>query len=89
MKTIDTATHSDLATEPHLTSALYALRKLVMTIPGYGDLYSIDGGMDQLPRRLVQGLTCTDVQLNAPVARLTSHPDGRLQRARPPRQNSH
>ena len=75
-KYLKVAAHSDLATEPHLTSGLYALRKLVMTIPGYGNLYSIDGGMDQLPRRLVEGLTCTDVQLNAQVARLTSHPDG-------------
>jgi monoamine oxidase len=65
------AVHSDLATEPNLTNGLNGLRKLLGSVPGYGAQYSIDGGMDMLPRRLAQHLTSTNVVLNAPVARVS------------------
>ena len=65
------AVHSDLATEPNLTNGLNGLRKLLGSVPGYGAQYSIDGGMDMLPRRLAQQLTSTDVVLNAPVVRVS------------------
>ena len=75
-KYLEVITHSDLATESHLTSALHAVRKVVMTFPGYGSVHSIDGGMGQLPRRLVQALTSTELQCSAQVVRLRRHEDG-------------
>ena len=68
--------HSDLATEPHQTSALYALRKFVMGLPGYGSVYAIQGGMEELPRRIAQQLTRTRIELHARVVRLARHADG-------------
>ena len=67
------AVHSDLATEPYLTNGLNGLRKLLGSVAGYGAQYSIDGGMDMLPRRLAKGLTRTRVVLNAPVVRVAGH----------------
>ncbi len=68
--------HSDLAAEPHQTSARYALRKMVMGLPGYGSVYGLRGGMEELPRRLAQHLTRTGLELNARVVRLERHADG-------------
>jgi monoamine oxidase len=68
--------HSDLAAEPHQTSAHYALRKMVMGLPGYGSVYALRGGMEELPRRLAQHLTRTGLELNARVVRLGRHADG-------------
>ena len=68
--------HSDLATEPHQTSAFYALRKFVMGLPGYGSVYAIKGGMEELPRRLAQQLTRTRIELQTRVVRLARHADG-------------
>ena len=67
------AVHSDLATEPNLTNGLNGLRKLLGSVPGYGAQYSIDGGMEMLPRRLAEHLTSTNVVLNAPVVRVSGH----------------
>jgi monoamine oxidase len=44
--------HCDLATEPHLTSALYGVDNYLINEPDYCQLYSIEGGIS----RLVQGL---------------------------------
>ena len=68
--------HSDVAAEPHQTSARYALRKLVMGLPGYGSVYALRGGMEALPRRLAQHLTRTEIALNARVVRLGRHANG-------------
>ena len=68
--------HSDLAAEPHQTSARYALRKMVMGLPGYGSVYALRGGMEELPRRLAQDLTRTEIELNARVVRLGRHANG-------------
>ena len=65
------AVHSDLATEPNLTNGLNGLRKLLGSVSGYGAQYSIDGGMDMLPRRLAEHLTSTNVILNAAVVRVS------------------
>ena len=62
--------HSDMATEPHLTSGLIGLRNFLKSVPGYGAQYSIAGGMEQLPRRLAASLTRTQVELEAPVVRI-------------------
>ncbi|MEO8522269.1 MAG: FAD-dependent oxidoreductase [Acidobacteriota bacterium] len=68
--------HSDLAAEPHQTSAGYALRKMVMGLPGYGSVYALRGGMEELPRRLAQRLTRTALELNARVVRLGREANG-------------
>ena len=44
--------HSDMATEPHLTSGLIGLRNFLKAVPGYGAQYTIEGGMEMLPRHL-------------------------------------
>jgi hypothetical protein len=64
-------THSDLATEPHLTNGLVGLRNFLKSAPGYGAQYSIEGGMEMLPRRLAAGLARTHVELEAPVAQVS------------------
>ncbi len=69
--------HSDMATEPHLTNGLIGLRNVLKNVPGYGAQYTIEGGMERLPRRLAARLTCTDVRLNAPVARVSGSRDRR------------
>lgn len=69
--------HSDMATEPHLASGLIGLRNVLKSTPGYGAQYSIEGGMEMLPRRLAQTLSGTRVELGARVARLARNPDGR------------
>jgi monoamine oxidase len=45
--------HSDLATEPHLTSGLNGIKNFVMDVPGYIGFYSIQGGMSALAGVLV------------------------------------
>jgi monoamine oxidase len=54
---IEVAVHSDLATEPHLTSAMYGLQNYLMNEPGYMRLYTIDGGIERLPQELARRLT--------------------------------
>jgi len=81
--------HSDLAAEPHQTSARYALRKLVMGLPGYGSVYGLRGGMEELPRRLAQHLTRTAIELNARLVRIGREASGGYAlTARPPRRRA-
>ena len=81
------AVHSDLATEPNLTNGLNGLRKLLGSVPGYGAQYSIDGGMEMLPRRLAEHLTSTTVVLDAPVVQVSGHGEHE-QRNRSPRRKA-
>ena len=67
--------HSDLATEPHLTSGLNGLKNFVMDLPGYVRQHSIEGGMEMFPRRLQESLTRTHLELNSPVVRVEKNPD--------------
>ena len=69
--------HSDMATEPHLTNGLIGLRNVLKNVSGYGAQYTIEGGMERLPRRLAAQLKTTDLRLNAPVARVSRCYDGR------------
>jgi len=48
--------HSDLATEPELTSCLYGMQNYVMNDPAYMLLYGIDGGNELLPEALAARL---------------------------------
>jgi len=66
-KFLKVAVHSDLATEPHLTSGLNGLKNFVMDVPGYVRQCSIDGGMEMLPRALQENLIRTRLELNSPV----------------------
>jgi monoamine oxidase len=74
---LQTLIHSDMATEPHLTNGLIGLRNILKNVPGYGAQYTIEGGMERLPRRLAAQLTTTDVRLNATVAGVSRRDDGR------------
>jgi monoamine oxidase len=49
---------------------------MVMGLPGYGSVYALRGGMGELPRRLAQHLTRTELELNARVVRLGRHANG-------------
>jgi protoporphyrinogen oxidase len=51
---LEVAVHSDLATESHLTNAMYGLQNYLMNEPDYMQLYTIDGGIESLPRALAQ-----------------------------------
>ena len=60
---------SDLATEPHQTSAIYGLQNYLMNEPEYMSLYSIEGGLERLPQELAKRLTAR-ILLNHPVTRV-------------------
>lgn len=56
---IENLIHSDLATEPARTSATYGLHNYLMNDPAYMQLYSIEGGNEQLPRELAARVRAT------------------------------
>lgn len=64
-----TMVHSDLATEPHRTSASYGLQNYLMNDPSYMRLYSIVGGNERLVRELAARVKAT-VRLREPVLRV-------------------
>jgi monoamine oxidase len=72
---IRVSVHSDVATEPHSTSALYGLQNYLMNEPGYLALYTIDGGIESLIRELAARLRCR-VLLGQPVTRVEAAPNG-------------
>jgi monoamine oxidase len=74
---LEITAHSDMATEPHLTSGLIGLRNFLKSVPGYGAQYWIEGGMEMLPRRLAAGLRRTDVELEARVVHVARTRQGR------------
>jgi len=60
---------SDVASEPHLTSGLNALKNYLMDVDGYIDLYSIKGGNERLIEKLAAA--CTDtIELNSRVLKV-------------------
>lgn len=67
--------HSDLATEPHRTSAGYGLQNYLMNDDRYMRLYSIEGGMERLTQQLA-ALVHADIHLNETVTRVQRSPDG-------------
>ena len=66
---VELAVHSDLATEPHRTSAMYGLHNYLMDAPEYMRLYTIDGGIERLPRELAKRLSAR-IHLHRPVVRV-------------------
>jgi hypothetical protein len=71
---IEVAIHSDVATEPRHTSAMYGLANFLMNEPGYMSLYGIDGGIERLPQELARRLSA-HMQLNCVVNRVESMPE--------------
>eukprot|EP00913_Durusdinium_trenchii_P013417 g12598.t1 len=70
--------HSDLATEPHLTNGTYGLQNYLMNDPAYMRLYSIDGGIEQLPRELARRIDA-DIRLEHRVEAVERSDNGTLQ----------
>jgi len=75
-KYLKVAARSDLATEPHLTSGLNGLKNFLMDVPGYIRLYSVAGGIEQLPARVRKRLTGTRIELDCPVKRISKNANG-------------
>ncbi len=74
---LQTMVHSDLATEPHQTNAIYGLQNYLMNDPAYMRLYTIEGGIERLPRELASRIEA-EVLLNQPVVRVEKTADGNL-----------
>jgi monoamine oxidase/SAM-dependent methyltransferase len=75
-KYIMTAARSDVATEPHLTSALNGLKNVLMDDDRYIRLYAIAGGIERLIDALKQRIKA-EVRLRRPVVSLSRNSDGR------------
>ena len=85
---IQTMVHSDLATEPHQTSASYGLQNYLMNDPSYMRLYTIDEGLERIPEELSQRIRAT-ILLNRPILcverstkdllRVVSRSEGRIE----------
>jgi monoamine oxidase len=73
---VEVAVHSDLATEPHLTNATYGLQNYLMNEPDYMRLYTIDGGIESLPRALAKRIKAR-VLLNHRVMSVERTPQDR------------
>ena len=73
---VEAMIHSDLATEPHLTSVSYGLQNYLMNDPAYLRLYGIAGGNEQLIAALATRIDA-DVRLGARVAEVRAEACGR------------
>lgn len=71
---LEVTVHSDLATEPHTTNAMYGLQNYLMNEPDYMRLYTIDGGIESLPRALAERLK-TRIMLNHRAVSVETMPD--------------
>jgi glycine/D-amino acid oxidase-like deaminating enzyme len=65
-KFLEVSVHSDVATEPWKTNAIYGLQNYLMMHPEYMQLYSIEGGLERLPRELAARIGAK-ICLNQPV----------------------
>jgi monoamine oxidase len=72
---VEVAVHSDLATEPHKTNAMYGLQNYLMDESDYMRLYSIDGGNERLTQQLADRIAA-EVRLESPVMRVERLPNG-------------
>lgn len=61
---IQTLIHSDLATEPNLTSTTYGLQNYLMNDSKYMDLYCIEGGNERLIHELIRRID-VEIRLNS------------------------
>src|SRR5262249_41850747 len=72
-KYIEVACRSDVATEPHLTSALNGLKNVLMDDPRYLRLYSVVGGIGRLVEEVAKRIK-SPILLESPVTTL-ARPD--------------
>jgi protoporphyrinogen oxidase/SAM-dependent methyltransferase len=72
---VEVEAHSDLATEPHLTTALTGLKNILMDNPKYLRNYSIKGGIERFVTELRKQLT-SEIVLNSPVVRVGRTSEG-------------
>jgi len=72
-----TLVHSDLATEPHRTSAAYGLQNYLMNDSSYMRLYTIEGGIERLPQELASRVDAR-ILLREPVVRVERAEDETL-----------
>ncbi len=70
---IEILVHSDLATEPHQTNAMYGLQNYLMNEQDYMRLYTLNGGIERLPQELAKRISAR-VFLNQPVVRVERTP---------------
>ena len=68
-KYVEISVHSDVATEPSKTNAMYGLQNYLMNEPEYLQLYSIVGGIERLPQELAKRLSAK-ILLEQPVIRV-------------------
>ena len=73
---VETVVHSDLATQPHKTSAAYGMQNWLMNEPEYMKLYSIDGGNERLVCELAKRLNMP-INLNTLISHVAARDDGR------------
>jgi SAM-dependent methyltransferase len=73
-KYVEVAVRSDVASEPHVTSALNGLKNVLMDDPAYLRLYSIEGGIQRLVDSLAAGLA-SRVILESPAVRVAKNAD--------------
>src|SRR5215467_13958942 len=74
-KYIEVAVKSDIATEPHRTSALNGLKNVLMDDPRYLRLYSIEGGIQRLTDALAENIQAPK-RLNCPVVAVAKNANG-------------
>jgi monoamine oxidase/SAM-dependent methyltransferase len=74
-KYVEVAVRSDIATEPHRTSALNGLKNVLMDDPDYLRLYSIEGGIERLMDGVAKRLRSA-ILLESPVTRVARNADG-------------
>jgi monoamine oxidase/SAM-dependent methyltransferase len=74
-KYVEVASRSDVATEPHSTSALNGMKNVLMDDPRYLRLYSIVGGIGRLVEEVAKKIKAPIV-LNSAVVKVSKHGDG-------------
>jgi monoamine oxidase/SAM-dependent methyltransferase len=67
--------HSDVAVPPHLTTGLNLLKNVLMDVDGYLDVFSVNGGNEQIVHRLADQLDA-EIHLNTPVQSVQPLDDG-------------
>ena len=72
---VEIMVHSDVATEPEHTNAMYGLQNYLMNDPDYMQLYTIVGGIERLPKELARR-TQARILINQPVVRVEATQDG-------------
>ena len=73
---VETMAHSDVATEPHLTSAMYGIHNWLMNFPEYMTLYTVHGGLEKVVEKVIEKITANFI-FNRRIDTVRQLPDGR------------